>query len=237
MEPTPTEGIKYELNDDGYYSVTGIEAGICVNELIIPAEYEGIAVTEISDGAFAGNTDITEARLGQNIVRIGSRAFESCVVLKSVNIPASVKEIGEEAFRACSLLENIDYEAVSAEDCVVGIFAGAGSGGEGIKVTFGADVERIPSGLFYCLIASQSPKITAVEFEEGAVLREIGDSAFANCADLTSVSLPATVEEIGTEAFYCCTSLAYVAVPSAAHVGSGAFEGTAINFDIDYFML
>ena len=237
VEPTPTEGIKYELNDDGYYSVTGIEAGICVNELIIPAEYEGIAVTEISDGAFAGNTDITEARLGQNIVRIGSRAFESCVVLKSVNIPASVKEIGEEAFRACSSLENIDYEAVSAEDCVVGIFAGAGSGGEGIKVTFGADVERIPSGLFYCLIASQSPKITAVEFEEGEVLREIGDSAFANCADLTSVSLPATVEEIGTEAFYCCTSLAYVAVPSAAHVGSGAFEGTAINFEIDYFML
>ena len=52
----------------------------------------------------------------------------------------------------------------------------------------------------------------------------IGDDAFHNCSDLTSVTIPNSVTRIGDWAFYDCSSLTSIAIPnSVTSIGVGAF--------------
>lgn len=52
----------------------------------------------------------------------------------------------------------------------------------------------------------------------------IGDYAFKNCSDLTSVSIPSTVTSIGQYAFNWCTGLTAMTIPdSVKTIGNGAF--------------
>ena len=53
----------------------------------------------------------------------------------------------------------------------------------------------------------------------------IGDAAFAQCYDLTSVNIPGTVTKVGDLAFYYCTSLTSIEIPnSVTSIGSYAFN-------------
>ncbi len=52
----------------------------------------------------------------------------------------------------------------------------------------------------------------------------IGNYAFENCTNLTSVTIPDSVTSIGRYAFYDCTSLTSVTIPnSVTSIGDGAF--------------
>ena len=54
----------------------------------------------------------------------------------------------------------------------------------------------------------------------------IGDSAFYDCNNLTSVVIPNSVTTIGDYAFYDCSSLTSVVIPnSVTTIGSSAFDG------------
>jgi len=54
----------------------------------------------------------------------------------------------------------------------------------------------------------------------------IGESAFANCTNLTDVVIPASVTSIGEKAFYGCNSLASIEIPDGVtSIGIGAFYG------------
>ena len=56
----------------------------------------------------------------------------------------------------------------------------------------------------------------------------IGESAFANCKDLTSVTIPNSVTSINYHAFYNCSSLPTIDIPqSVTIIGNEAFYGTA----------
>ncbi len=53
---------------------------------------------------------------------------------------------------------------------------------------------------------------------EGCPVTSIGESAFANCEELTSVTIPDTVTSIGKNAFDCCYSLTSVNIPDGVTV-------------------
>ena len=54
----------------------------------------------------------------------------------------------------------------------------------------------------------------------------IGESAFEDCSGLTSVTIPNSVTSIGKDAFYKCTSLTSVTIPnSVTSIGNYAFYG------------
>lgn len=62
------------------------------------------------------------------------------------------------------------------------------------------------------------------ELIEGMPVTAIGPQAFALCAGISSVTIPASVTSIGTQAFLNCTGLGAVDIPSSVtSIGNGAF--------------
>lgn len=110
LQPVGSAELKYTLNEDGTaYSVTLPSAlRPSVEELYIPATYEGLPVTEIEDGAFASCLYLKKVEFvgsysngAQNynaLLKIGRNAFLHCSMLTRLTIPSSVKEIGDNAF-------------------------------------------------------------------------------------------------------------------------------------------
>ena len=232
-----TSGIIYELSESGaYYSVTGIEAGIYADELIIPDEYNGLPVCEIADGAFEGNADIVSVQMGAGLHRIGERAFAGCANLKTVNIPEEVADIGGEAFSGCLSLALVEYQAADAGSSDTNIFSGAGNGGDGITLYIAESVLSLPANLFFVIgAASLHPNLTAIEIAENSRLEEIGEGAFKECLKLKEVSLPASVKKVCAEAFYGCSALVKAVVPSAADIDESAFMEVHKNFAIEEY--
>ena len=232
-----TSGIIYELSESGaYYSVTGIEAGIYADELIIPDEYNGLPVYEIANGAFEGNTDIVSVQMGAGLHGIGERAFAGCANLKTVNIPEGVADIGEEAFSGCLSLTLVEYQAADAGSNDTNIFSGAGNGGDGITLYIAESVLSLPANLFFVIgAASLHPNLTAIEIAENSRLEEIGEGTFKECLKLKEVSLPASVKKICAEAFYGCSALVKAVVPSAADIDGTAFEDVSKKFELVIF--
>ena len=232
-----TSGIIYVLSESGaYYSVTGIEAGIYADELIIPDEYNGLPVYEIANGAFEGNTDIVSVQMGAGLHGIGERAFAGCANLKTVNIPEGVADIGEEAFSGCLSLALVEYQAADAGSNDTNIFSGAGNGGDGITLYIAESVLSLPANLFFVIgAASLHPNLTAIEIAENSRLEEIGEGAFKECLKLKEVSLPASVKKICAEAFYGCSALVNAVVPSAADIDGTAFEDVSKKFELVIF--
>lgn len=66
--------------------------------VVIPATYNGRAITTIANGCFRDNTAITSVEISDGITSIGSIAFMNCSSLKKVVIPASVTSIGTQTF-------------------------------------------------------------------------------------------------------------------------------------------
>ena len=232
-----TSGIIYVLSESGaYYSVTGIEAGIYADELIIPDEYNGLPVYEIADGAFEGNTDIVSVQMGAGLHGIGERAFAGCANLKTVNIPEGVADIGEEAFSGCLSLALVEYQAADAGSNDTNIFSGAGNGGDGITLYIAESVLSLPANLFFVIgVNSLHPNLTAIEIAENSRLEEIGEGAFKECLKLKEVSLPASVKKVCAEAFYGCSALVKAVVPSAADIDGTAFEDVSKKFELVIF--
>lgn len=96
----PSQGLRYEINEDGETcTITGI--GTCSDrELVIPTIIDGYKVTRIGDEAFEEEL-FTSIIISDSVTTIGDNAFSYCVSLTSVKIGDSVTTIGAGAFRHC----------------------------------------------------------------------------------------------------------------------------------------
>ena len=78
-----------------------------------------------------------------------------------------------------------------------------------------------------CVIAryiGQAPQLDIPKVIEGYRVTAIGASAFLNCRDLTSISIPDSVTSIGDNAFYYCWHLTNISIPkSVTSIGDDAF--------------
>ncbi len=201
-------GLVFTLQN-GTYTVSGYTG--TAGEVVIPAQYKGIAVTAI-----------------------GQDAFRSCHTLLAVTIPSSITDIGKNAFYYCSKLTAIRFNATAVND-TYDVFRSAGSQGDGITVTVGANVTKIPTGLFSAGL--YSPNITHVVFAENSHCATIGITAFTGCRSLTSITIPSSVTEIGYMAFNSCPALSSITFEEGsrlATIGDQAFNDcyalTSIEF-------
>ena len=233
------------------HSVTNIEGCAFYNCTRLRSITIPHGVTNIEGCAFYKCTSLTGATLPDTIASIGSLAFASCSSLTSITVPKDVTFLADDAFTDCVALERIQYNATSLNMIGRGTrgsfsfsaflgakndtssnevrysgfqnnaFQNAGSERGGITVTIGANVLRVPDGLFH----AENCKITGIVFESGSNCQIIGAYAFYNCQMVRSIEIPRSVVEIGAYAFFKCSSVTHFELPSRVNkIGESAFS-------------
>ena len=131
-EPKLEDRFTFEKGTDGGYILSAFSTNDDTpHKVIIPSEYEGLAVTAIGkdfarengaisgvvipdsvitigDGAFADCPLLAEVAMSKNIVSIGIGAFTNCALLGSVELPWNIS-LGEGAFLGCDALDKKIY--------------------------------------------------------------------------------------------------------------------------------
>ena len=174
------------------------------------ANLTGLSGAFRSAGASVGGVKVI---FGESVEKIPSNLFCNCESLTSVTIGSNVTSIGDNAFLDCKGLVEINYNARAAE-CTEDSFGS----GDGLKVTFGDSVERIPDCIF-----QDCPGLTSVTI--GSSATTIGHYAFNRCTGLTSIKIPESMTNIGYMAFSGCTGLADV------YYGGSERQWNAITID------
>lgn len=217
------------------------ESCITIKELNLPE-----SVTKIGNSAFNGCQMLTEVNLPDNITSIGINAFSNCTGLTKMKLPGRLTEISAGLLRDCRKLETVEIPKT-----VVSIGANAFCNCPALRrlvipesviqmkgnpITGCPDVELVlpENGRFRMsdgFLLSSDGVLIAGNGAKGNVIipkgvKEIADSAFGNCDQITAVSVPDTVTAIGNEAFRFCYSLKEITVPdSVVRIGSNAFGG------------
>lgn len=133
----------------------------------------------------------------ESVTSIGTSAFSYCAGLTSVSIPASVIAITSGAFARCSGLTSINVDAANPNySSVDGILS-----------------NRAQTTLIQC----PGGKSGGIAIPDGvtSVGANVGTSAFAYCAGLTSLSIPASVTSIPSGIFTGCSALVSITVDPA----------------------
>ncbi|MBN2879574.1 MAG: leucine-rich repeat protein [Clostridia bacterium] len=180
---------------DGYIfengSITGYEGTASV--ITIPTSINGQAVKSI-DGAFSYNTTITHVTIPEGITTITNMAFFSCSNLQSITIPASVFTISSGSLGGCENLSAINLNAGNTSFVMVD------------DILYNAAQTEIVQHI------NTSPT-TAVVIPD--TITTVGDFAFANSANIATVSISANTTEIGMGAFAACPNLTSITVNTA----------------------
>ena len=202
--PAPADGTAFTVSivpEDGTVWITRYTGKDKV--LVIPDTLDGKRVSRIGNRAFQYCHSLTSVTLPDSVTAIGDYAFASCDSLTAVTIPDSVTRIGANPFGYCSKLTEIRVSPLHPALAVVD------------GVLFSRADKRLVC--FPCAFAAKHYVIPRS-------VKVIGNSAFASCDSLTSVTLPDSVTAIGNSAFYRCSSLTSITIPdSVTAIGNSAF--------------
>lgn len=187
---------------------------------------DGVKV--IGDEAFFGCAALTSIVIPESVTSIGSRAFSRLGNLALIDFQGEPPTVGEEAFPATQGRCSGKYAAVWAAAVTNGMWQGLTVQQEATEVScftyFIDNNEAIITGL-----QEDSPAAIVIPVAiDGFPVTSIGDSAFEDCAELTSVIIPKGITSIGDYAFYGCSQLTEVVLPeSVTSIGDSAFYGCA----------
>lgn len=206
--PTVSEGLTYELSEDGtYYIVSDTNRGFSNPILVIPQEYKSLPVKEIKNEGFAYKTWLRDVYLPSSICKIGSGAFNG------------------------SGLKNLYYDCIDVEDFNARNWVFYPSPEQNMSVIFGKNVKRIPARLFYPLATDpiKTPHVSSIYFDKDCQIESISDYSFYKLNNLNKISLPDSIVEIGSHAFYETGINELVMPQSLINIKDNAFSYSKLN--------
>lgn len=191
----------YDFSSNGIYynilSTTGTAQVTAANDnynsysgnVVIPAQVTNgdktYKVSAIGDNAFRNCTGLASVTLGENVATIGSRAFLNCQLLTTINITAAVTTIGDYAFAQCSSLNTVTFNNEEPLELGTGAF---------LRCTSLTNVSW--------------PSASSLEGHGGISI--LGTSAFAQCSNLETITLPGDIQLMGTSIFDGCSKLSSI---------------------------
>ena len=208
-----TFGLEYYPLPDGTYAVASGTATY-LDEIVIPKEYMGKAVTVIPKNAFYECTNLKKITIPDSVTSIGYGAFSGCSSLTSITIPDSVTSIGRDAFLKCSSLTSI-----TIPDSVTSIGSGAFSGCSSLETA------TIPA---FAISYFSETNLKTVVITSGKGIRY---NAFYGWTSLTSIVIPDSVTSIGEWAFRDCTSLTSINYRGTQSQWNGIYKGSEWNYN------
>lgn len=168
----------------------------------------------IGEEAFSGCDYLTDITLGENVKTLGDKAFYTCDALERVEIPSTVTDIGEKTFYSCPALKEAIIRAGTVK-------AGTFYNCRALTTLIISDNATLDAS-FTARNAYANGTLETVKIEKGV----IGDSAFSNCKNLTTVELGGGVTSIGKSAFLKCTKLPSITIGNGViSIGASAFNG------------
>lgn len=168
----------------------------------------------IGDEAFSGCDSLTNITLGSSVKTLGRAVFYTCDALERVEIPSTVTDIGEKTFYSCPALKEAIIRAGTVK-------AGTFYNCRALTTLIISDNATLDAS-FTVGNTHAKETLETVKIERG----EIGNSAFSNCTNLTTVELGNDVTSIGKSAFLKCTQLPSITIGNGVtSIGISAFSG------------
>ena len=224
--------------DDGTLEITKYVGNSAT--YVIPSEIDGKKVTQIGSYAFSSCTELTSVTIPDGVTSIGNSTFSDCTSLETVTIPNSVTHIYSRAFYNCTSLKEVTIPAsvTSIRDYAFGYYYDIDSSEtkkvDGFKINYVNNTRghwyAIKNGFTdgACFVvnelgdgtveitgyAGNSATCVIPDEIDGKKVTKIGENAFIDRTELTSVTIPDGVKYIFGRAFSGCTSLETVTIPN-----------------------
>ncbi len=200
-------------------------------------------VTELGTAVFSGCTSLTNVKLGV-LSKLPAQTFENCTALETLSLKiaagAANSETGENT--SLFLIERDAFAnthaAITFDKNIVmlGEYAMRNYKGESFDLSSIANIGRYAfSGATAKLIMNDNEDeipdyafagYAGTEITLSTSLKKIGASAFANCLNLPSITIPASVDTIGAKAFENLTvSVTFDDQTKIREITAGAFSG------------
>ena len=226
------------LGDNAFHGCSGI-----TGTLVFPA-----AMENISTNVFAGCSGIEEIVLPRGVLTIGAGAFNNCSGVQRLWLTNSIQSIGANAFNGMKSLKKVYFSGTILEwetgiqwadkGYQIGVAittneeTASGSCGEALtwSLNSAGDLTVSGTGEMADFAAAGAPwaeyrdQVKLVILGQGVT--SIGSSAFQDCKNLETVSLPGSLTALGKAAFLRCGELTNVKLPaSLKSVGEDCFTG------------
>ncbi len=180
---------------------------------------------DINDNAFNGCQNLTTLIIPSTVENIGSYAF-AYSGLTTIKIPSTVRWVKNAVCYGCKSLTTASVEITEAN-----------YSGNDIKQEAFYDCTNLKSVSFACSVPAYAcigcTNLTSVTFTRNDI-NSIGDWAFYG-TKISSVSLPSQLQTIGDHAFDDCSNLSSVTFGNTSssanlqEIGSSAFSGSKIS--------
>lgn len=220
----PTIG-KYAFKGTKYYKTLFDDNGLLISgNVLLDGEFaEGVVeipdtVTEISSGAFSGNSKMTSLVIPDSVTTVGENAFSNCRGLNSLTVPCSLDIYNENSFSGCTTLTSLTMTKgtgtmVNFSNSKYTYTPWYRSKSSFNTLILEEGIESIGAYAFRDLTA-----LSSISINNG--LKRVSAYSFYGDSSIISIILPDTLESVGVFAFYNCSGLKELTFPCSANLSN-----------------